>query len=404
MIRRLVFQSLRFHSSPAPVQTIIQHSFSRTFAKHNKPKRTNDYKNTPRGPLANQHDPSINKSRGPLLPTAERYSADPSPPNIQPADSGSSPLQVELRSDKISDSETQFSSVGKEHGLSKEDSTQPNFSRERSSGQDAFDPSTSSHGNKTPHSSPTITTDSVIASEKQQNQIPPLPDLTRGIPSTLDSDVAGQTSSHRTSPTSLNITGDPAQASGGGRVGGDLPNSAYISSLERRRNRIANFMYATILGMSIFGTIYLGRNWDTEDEEKKHQDAPNGWGLGLFYYRANARLRDMLDYYNEPAFPKLLPKPDPIMERPYTLVLSLEDLLVHGEWTREHGWRSAKRPGVDYFLRYLSQYYELVIFTSVSSNNADPIIRKLDPFRIVMWPLFREATRFRNGEYIKVSL
>jgi import inner membrane translocase subunit TIM50 len=34
--------------------------------------------------------------------------------------------------------------------------------------------------------------------------------------------------------------------------------------------------------------------------------------------------------------------------------------------------------------------------------DADPIIRKLDPFRLVMWPLFREATRFEKGEYIKV--
>jgi import inner membrane translocase subunit TIM50 len=85
-------------------------------------------------------------------------------------------------------------------------------------------------------------------------------------------------------------------------------------------------------------------------------------------------------------------------------VLSLEDLLVHSEWTREHGWRTAKRPGVDYFLRYLSQYYELVIFTSLPSTSADPVIRKLDPFRVVMWPLFREATRYENGEYIKVYI
>ena len=28
-----------------------------------------------------------------------------------------------------------------------------------------------------------------------------------------------------------------------------------------------------------------------------------------------------------------------------------------------NGWRTAKRPGVDYFLAYLSQFYEIVIFT-----------------------------------------
>lgn len=231
-----------------------------------------------------------------------------------------------------------------------------------------------------------------------------LPDLTKGIPSTLDYEIAQASTHSQSNPTSLNVREEPSNASAGGRQGSDFPNSAYISSLERRRNRIANIMYASILGFSVFGTIYLGRNWDTEDEEIKHPDAPSGWGLGLFYNRASARLRDMLDYYNEPTFPKLLPKLDPMFERPYTLVLSLEDLLVHSEWTREHGWRSAKRPGVDYFLRYLSQYYELVIFTSVGSMNADPIIRKLDPYHIVMWPLFREATRFKDGKYIKVRM
>ena len=60
------------------------------------------------------------------------------------------------------------------------------------------------------------------------------------------------------------------------------------------------------------------------------------------------------------------------------------------------------RPGMDYFIRYLSQYYELVIFTSLPMQVADPVIKKLDPFHIVMWPLFREATRYEKGEYIKV--
>ena len=161
-------------------------------------------------------------------------------------------------------------------------------------------------------------------------------------------------------------------------------------------------MYAAFLFFSVTGTIYLGRNWESEEEEQKHADAPSGWAMGLFYNRSRARLTDMLDYYNEPAFRKLLPDPDPSFERPFTLVLSLEDLLVHSEWTREQGWRIAKRPGVDYFLRYLQQYYELVIFTTVPSYVAEPVIMKLDPFRIVTWPLFREATRYKDGVHVKV--
>jgi len=152
--------------------------------------------------------------------------------------------------------------------------------------------------------------------------------------------------------------------------------------------------------------VYMGRNWDDEAEERANPEAPSGWGFGLMYARAKARINGQMGYYTEPTFPKLLPDKSALGDQapPLTLVLSLEDLLIHSEWTTKKGWRTAKRPGLDYFLRYLSQYYELVIFTSVKSMDADPIIRKLDPFRIVMWPLFREATRYDNGEYVKVSL
>lgn len=246
--------------------------------------------------------------------------------------------------------------------------------------------------------------DAIEPLQQEQQRSRPLPDLTQGIPSTLEAELAQAASDARAGTKGLKVNKDTAQpAAGDGRGEGDFPKSSYISSIERRKNRVARYMYASFLAFAVIGAIYLGRNWENEEEEEQHRDAPSGWGFGLFYDRAHARLGDIMDYYNEPSFPKLLPNPDPTWERPYTLVLSLEDLLVHSEWSREHGWRMAKRPGVDYFLRYLNQYYELVIFTSVPSMIGEPIIRKLDPFRIVMWPLFREATRFRKGEYIKVK-
>lgn len=205
----------------------------------------------------------------------------------------------------------------------------------------------------------------------------------------------------------LNLTEDPTQTDeysehGGGRDGGDIPKGGYETSLDRRKARMANIMYALMLAAGVAGMGYLGRNWDTEEEERAHPEQPSGWGFGLWYNRIKARTGDITSYYKDPAFPKLLPDEDPNLRQPYTLVLSLEDLLVHSEWSREHGWRVAKRPGVDYFLRYLNQYYELVLFTSVPSMMADQVLRKLDPYRIIRWPLFREATRYKDGEYIKV--
>ena len=244
--------------------------------------------------------------------------------------------------------------------------------------------------------------------ESAGNSQMPLPDLRKGIPSTIDAEL--EQASRRQQHAEAEAEPEPPSArpaggrGGGGRERGSkqMPASAYVTSAERRRNRMIMWSFMSILGLALAGPVYLGRNWESEAEEEAHPDAPSGWGFMLFYNRVRARLFTTIEYYSEPAFPKLLPDSDPQFARPYTLVVSLEDLLVHSEWTRESGWRVAKRPGVDYFLRYLNQYYEIVIFTSIPSAVGGPVLMKLDPFGIVMWRLFREATRYKNGEYIKV--
>ena len=232
-----------------------------------------------------------------------------------------------------------------------------------------------------------------------------LPDLTKGIPPTLAAELDAAATRKRGS-ASLNLTEDPARAGhdGDGGSGDDIPKDGYVSSLDRRRARVMNFIASLFLLAGVSTTVYFGRNWDSEEEAKVHPDAPSGWGLGLFYNRIKTRLTDITRYYKDPAFEKLLPDEDPQNRPPYTLVLSLEDLLVHSEWTREHGWRVAKRPGADYFIRYLSQYYDIVLFTSVPSMMADQVLRKLDPYFIIRWRLFREATKYQDGEYIKVRI
>ncbi|KAK2797564.1 mitochondrial inner membrane protein required for protein import [Emmonsiellopsis sp. PD_5] len=226
----------------------------------------------------------------------------------------------------------------------------------------------------------------------------PLPDLTQGIPSTIAAEIEARSKGR--GPTGLNLTEDPERSDDTGDEGG-IPKNAYVSSSDRRRNRIMKFTYGLLFFTGVGATVYSGRDWDTEEEEKKHPNAPSGWGFGLFFDRIKARYSDITSYYKDPAFEKLLPDEDPQLRQPYTLVISLEDLLVHSEWTREHGYRVAKRPGVDYFLRYLNQYYELVLFTSVPSMAADQVLRKLDPYRIIRWVLFREATKYEDGEYVK---
>lgn len=260
--------------------------------------------------------------------------------------------------------------------------------------QDEFKTSASPSQNTAPQST---SSNSVEPTETYNGT---LPDLTQGIPSTIDYELNSKARGQR---LDLDVTGDSEASGGSGRGRGELPASAYISSSEKKRDMVANYMYAAFAIFSATGYVYLGRNWESDEEERRHPDAPSGWSLGGMWSRAKARLGGQLAYYHEPAFKKLLPDPDPSFERPYTLVVSLEDLLIHSEWTREHGWRMAKRPGVDYFLRYLSQYYEIVLFTTVPWAIAEPVVRKLDPFHIITWPLYREATMYKDGEYVKVD-
>jgi mitochondrial import inner membrane translocase subunit TIM50 len=243
-----------------------------------------------------------------------------------------------------------------------------------------------------------------------EEPLEPLPDLTKGIPSTLAAELEQAQSKGQASRSSLNITEDPAESLPGEQ--GDegprerTPRAEYVSSSDRKKKVGAmGFYIFMVVGLAGY-SVYLGRNWESEELEKKHAEtAPSGWGLSLFWNRVKARWNSNVSYYSDPVTTKLLPdeEKDPAMRMPFTLVLSLDDLMVHSEWSRSSGWRIAKRPGLDYFLRYLSQYYELVLFTTQPFASGEQVMRKLDPYMMIRWPLYREATLYKDGSYIKVS-
>ena len=399
MLARAAGRSLRSYRTPAPpIQVPILYLQSRTYAKNNKPKRPFEY----RAPA----NPNSTNARGPNVPRPDGSGAGATEGQAGYLSESElldlSKLQEEYEAIMSSRTGNQAPIPQHTFGPTSTNSAESYPYPDLSKFQDELGTSAPSEGNTQSQSTSPFATDPAKArsQEPAQETLGPLPDLTQGIPSTLDSEIAP---SSKADPASLNITEDPSEPGGGGS-GGGLPKEAYISSIEIRRNRYAFWALVTIATSLVTGGVYLGRNWESEEEEKNHPHAPSGWGFSLFWNRVKARWSDTLEYYTEPAFPKLLPDTEPMWERPYTLVISLEDMLVHSEWTREHGWRMAKRPGVDYFLRYLSQYYELVIFTSVPSMIGHPIVTKLDPYRMfVMWPLFREATKYQSGEYIKVG-
>lgn len=177
------------------------------------------------------------------------------------------------------------------------------------------------------------------------------------------------------------------------------------TSKDRQRERYANIFYLTTFAGGIVGLGYMARDWDSEKEQEDldAKSIANGYTPGLMYERLSKRLGSLFTFFSEPAFENLLPPPAPEQyRRPLTLVLTLDDLLIHSEWDTKHGWRTGKRPGLDYFLGYLSQYYEIVLFCTNSQIYSEKAVSKLDPYHAyISYALFREGCRYKDGKIIK---
>jgi import inner membrane translocase subunit TIM50 len=65
------------------------------------------------------------------------------------------------------------------------------------------------------------------------------------------------------------------------------------------------------------------------------------------------------------------------------------------------GWMHQKRPGLDSFLNRLFDYYEIVVFTSENALSAHPLIDKMDPNQFILYRLYRDSTKYINGEHVK---
>ncbi|KAF8161565.1 HAD-like domain-containing protein [Crassisporium funariophilum] len=193
----------------------------------------------------------------------------------------------------------------------------------------------------------------------------------------------------------------PPEPSEGPQRTGAQSSKEFVSSNERRRGLMRRVALAMLVSAFAANTVYMGREWEEEELKAKKmrvEDAPS-----TRLDRTKERFIDLFDYFNKPAWPELLPPPyPPPHQKPYTLLISVDDLLVTSTWDRQHGWRTAKRPGVDYFLAYISQFYEVVVFTTQAYYTAGPVLDKLDRYNFyINYRLFREATRSLDGKVVK---
>ncbi|CAG8524632.1 1662_t:CDS:10 [Acaulospora morrowiae] len=179
---------------------------------------------------------------------------------------------------------------------------------------------------------------------------------------------------------------------------GPKSKSSSADTLSPRAKKVLRVLSVVSTCAGIIFIIYSGRPFEGDREDQyKSLDKFTGWSK-----RLEARGNDLLHFFTEPSSDKLLPDKNTLPNySPYTLVINLDQTLIYSTWDRENGWRTAKRPGVDFFLFVLSNLFEVVIFTSQPSYVADQILTKLDPLAMVPLRLYRESTRYVDGKIVK---
>ncbi|KAI7894070.1 NLI interacting factor [Mucor mucedo] len=60
-----------------------------------------------------------------------------------------------------------------------------------------------------------------------------------------------------------------------------------------------------------------------------------------------------------------------------------------------------KRPHVDFFLKTISQWYKVVIYTASMAEYADPVIDWIDQDNVISRRFFRQSCVLKNGNFLK---
>lgn len=108
---------------------------------------------------------------------------------------------------------------------------------------------------------------------------------------------------------------------------------------------------------------------------------------------------DKEDYYLSPLVPFLPLKPSED-KRDYCLVLDLDETLVHYIQDENDSYVIV-RHGTEKFIKILSEFCEIVIFTGSKSCYADSVIDGLEVKNFIDHRLYRQHTTSYNGYYIK---
>ena len=90
-----------------------------------------------------------------------------------------------------------------------------------------------------------------------------------------------------------------------------------------------------------------------------------------------------------------------LVNRPLSIVLDLDETLVHFQ----NDCKKSKflvRPYVYTFLKNISLYFEIFIFTAAQQDYADWILDRIDPKGLISHRLYREDCVITDAKHVKV--
>ena len=117
----------------------------------------------------------------------------------------------------------------------------------------------------------------------------------------------------------------------------------------------------------------------------------------FFNFKDEKLEKRLADSAPPPSVPFVNKKP----KKQFTLVLDLDETIVHSE-KFNNGYYFFIRPGANEFLKEISSFYEIIIFTSSYKPYADYILNKLDIKKnIISYRLYKSHVIFEKGRSIK---
>ncbi|ORY98501.1 NLI interacting factor-like phosphatase-domain-containing protein [Syncephalastrum racemosum] len=242
------------------------------------------------------------------------------------------------------------------------------------------------------------------------------------------------------SNSSIGISTAGSSSSSSSTANTSPPSASTLPSIRRRRSRIIFthlLNYVALIYEYIYSLFHLQQQKRIEPAKRNPSASPS-----LSTSATTTTTAAAAAVHSKPPLPRVTTHPTPPRApqvakaarqaaalqyyKGKTLVLDLDETLVHSVRLGSYASRQQvsnsikrkkievqddkqslmyevyKRPHVDFFLKTISQWYKVVIFTASMAEYADPVIDWLDQdHNIISQRYFRQSCVMRNGNFAK---